>query len=195
MRIVGLNRFILVACTIPLLAVGAAAQHAHNPPGQQPPPDLVDAVRQATERFRDVNQTSGANYVPFLGCVAGAQEGAMGVHFVNMAFLNDLGKVLADQPEALIYEPHRGKFRLVGVEYIVPVQDWKDNNPPEIGNFPPVLNGQTFQFVDFPNRFGIPAFYELHVWAWQDNPKGTFADWNTLVSCDGAVDGEEAPWQ
>jgi hypothetical protein len=35
-----------------------------------------------------------------------------------------------------------------------------------------------------PNRFGLPAFYELHVWAWEDNPKGTFADWNTHVTCD-----------
>jgi len=22
------------------------------------------------------------------------------------------------------------------------------------------------------------------VWAWEDNPKGTFADWNTRVNCD-----------
>ena len=32
---------------------------------------------------------------------------------------------------------------------------------------------------------GLPAFYELHVWAWRDNPKGVFADWNTRVSCEG----------
>jgi hypothetical protein len=24
-----------------------------------------------------------------------------------------------------------------------------------------------------PNRFGLPAFYELHVWAWEQNPRGT----------------------
>jgi hypothetical protein len=23
------------------------------------------------------------------------------------------------------------------------------------------------------------------VWAWRDNPNGTFADWNPRVSCDG----------
>jgi hypothetical protein len=39
-------------------------------------------------------------------------------------------------------------------------------------------------FVGAPNRFGLPAFYELHVWAFSDNPHGTFVDWNTLVSCD-----------
>lgn len=109
MRIVRVNRFILAACSVPLLVVGAAAQHAHIPPARQPPPGLVDAVRQATERCRDVNQTPGANDFPFLGCVVGAQERAMGVHFVSMALLNDLGKVVADQPEALIYEPRRGE--------------------------------------------------------------------------------------
>ena len=33
---------------------------------------------------------------------------------------------------------------------------------------------------------GLPAFYELHVWAWKDNPTGTFADMNPTVSCDAA---------
>jgi hypothetical protein len=30
-----------------------------------------------------------------------------------------------------------------------------------------------------------PAFYELHVWAWRDNPHGAFVDWNPAVSCEG----------
>jgi hypothetical protein len=25
----------------------------------------------------------------------------------------------------------------------------------------------------------------LHVWAWKDNPNGTFTNWNPSVSCDG----------
>ena len=39
-------------------------------------------------------------------------------------------------------------------------------------------------YVSEPNRYGLPAFYELHVWAWERNPSGNFADWNTLVTCD-----------
>jgi len=39
-------------------------------------------------------------------------------------------------------------------------------------------------YVGEPNRFGLPAFYELHVWAWEHNPMGSFADWNTHVTCD-----------
>ncbi|HEX9707342.1 MAG TPA: hypothetical protein VGA24_06845 [Steroidobacteraceae bacterium] len=31
----------------------------------------------------------------------------------------------------------------------------------------------------------VSAFYEIHVWAWRNNPDGTFADWNPRVSCAG----------
>ena len=50
---------------------------------------------------------------------------------------------------------------------------------------PPELMGQLFHLFDSPNRFGLPAFYTLHVWAWKDNPNGTFTNWNPDVSCDG----------
>jgi hypothetical protein len=36
-----------------------------------------------------------------------------------------------------------------------------------------------------PNRYGLPAFYELHVWAWRENPNGSFVDWHPHVICDG----------
>ena len=44
--------------------------------------------------------------------------------------------------------------------------------------------GQLFHFFDSPNRFGLPPFYTLHVWAWKENPNGTFTNWNPNVSCD-----------
>jgi hypothetical protein len=45
--------------------------------------------------------------------------------------------------------------------------------------------GHMFHYAPGPNRYGPPAFYELHVWAWKSNPRGTFADWNPTVSCAG----------
>ena len=48
----------------------------------------------------------------------------------------------------------------------------------------PALDGHLLNFVNAPNRYGLPAFYEIHVWAWEHNPVGSFADWNTHVSCD-----------
>ena len=71
-------------------------------------------------------------------------------------------------------------MRLVGVEFIVDAATWMAHH-----GAPPVLEGQTFQFVASPNRYGLPAFFELHVWAWRTNPNGAFVDWNTRVSCEG----------
>ena len=42
----------------------------------------------------------------------------------------------------------------------------------------------SFQFVSNPNRYGLPAHFELHVWAWRDNPNGAFVDWNNNVTCE-----------
>lgn len=143
------------------------------------PPKLVQLVRNATKQFIDVNAATAAGYGPFLGCVTGPDHGAMGVHYVNGALLN--GQLDVSTPQALIYEPSDGAMRLVGVEYIVFADAWLASN----NNTPPVLDGQVFQFVGSPNRFNIPAFFELHVWAWRDNPQGAFVDWNNHVTCDG----------
>jgi hypothetical protein len=66
------------------------------------------------------------------------------------------------------------------VEFIVMADAWHAHHPE-----PPVLEGQVFQYNSSPNRYGLPAFYELHVWAWRDNPHGAFVDWNPHVSCEG----------
>ena len=153
-----------------------AAQHAGH--AAVSPSAFVEAVRRATEQFRDVRSVP-AEYGPVLGCVSGPEEGAMGVHFVNPALLMD-DALNAPQPEALIYEFKDGIARLVGVEFIVFASVWHENHAP---NDPPVLEGQLLQFVDSPNRFGLPAHYELHVWTWTTNPLSMFYPWNPTVSC------------
>src|SRR4029077_19176782 len=72
-----------------------------------------------------------------------------------------------------------GKLELVGVEYIVIAAAGDAAN-----KTPPTLMGQLFHLNSSPNRYGIPAFYALHVWAWRHNPQGTFVDYNSRVSCD-----------
>jgi hypothetical protein len=142
---------------------------------------LVDRVRRATWRYRDIGVAIAEGWVAGTPCVSGPNTGAMGVHFVLPARIGD-GVLNADEPEALIYEPQRnGALRLVGVEFIVPVEAWEARNP---NAGPPALDGHLTNLVEAPNRYGLPSFYELHVWAWEDNPKGSFADWNTSVSCD-----------
>jgi hypothetical protein len=83
----------------------------------------------------------------------------------------------------LTYEQSNGRLRLVGVEFLVDAAAWNTANP----TMTPVLQGQLLNYVSAPNRYGIPAFYEIHVWAWRNNPKGPFADFNPAVSCEEYV--------
>ena len=48
-----------------------------------------------------------------------------------------------------------------------------------------MIMGQLLHLFEAPNRFGLPAFYTLHVWAWKESPTGTFVNWHANVSCDG----------
>jgi len=144
------------------------------------PSQLVEDVRNATRVYLDVNNAGPAGYGPAFGCVTGPDHGAMGIHYVNGGLVMD-SKIEKETPEALIYEPvGGGKLRFVGVEYIVDAATWLKNND----NKPPQLDGQAFQLVASPNRFGLDPFFELHVWAWRDNPQGAFVDWNNNVTCE-----------
>jgi hypothetical protein len=143
------------------------------------PAKLVQDVRAATQQFLDVNNATAAGYAPAFGCVSGPDHGAMGIHYVNGTYVSN-GDIVLAQPEALIYEPVGNARRLVGVEYIVDSATWLANH----NNVPPALENQDFQFVPAPNRFNLNSFFELHVWAWRDNPQGAFVDWNNKVTCE-----------
>lgn len=138
---------------------------------------LVRTVRTSTARFHDVENAKAAGYGLFLGCVSGDDGGAMGVHYVNGDLVGD-PTLDAAHPEAVMYETLGGRQVLVAVEYVVLADDWNAANPA-----PPVLMGQSFHYNDAPNRYGLPAYYDLHVWAWKDNPNGMFAEFNPDVSC------------
>jgi hypothetical protein len=160
-----------------LATLSAAPLAQAQPPG--PTSSLVAEVRLATREFHDVGVAIGAGYASAGSCVSGPQAGAMGIHYPNGALVGD-GVLDPRRPEILIYEQRGGRLRLLGVEYLVIAEQWHAANAA-----PPVLMGQHFHYVGSPNRYGLPPFYELHVWAWRDNPSGTFADWNPHVSCDG----------
>lgn len=171
----------LAVWTAPSLAFALdGATDSHDAHADHSSPSLVDEVRQATALFRDV-RTVPEGYAPALGCVSGPVEGAMGVHFVNGSLLMDASLEI-DHPEALIYEYKDGVARLVGVEYIVLFDVWHQTHSLQD---PPIFEGHLMNLNESPNRFGLPAFYELHVWAWRDNPLGAFVDWNPRVSCEG----------
>src|SRR5436190_24167119 len=157
--------FALLSC----LALGTASAGAA---GSNP---LADDVRAVNDRFKDVSAAVAEGYAP-LPCASGLQGGAMGIHYVNGAYLKD-NAVDISKPEAVMYEPMPdGKFALVAVEYIT----FKG---------PAALEGHLFNFNSAPNRYGLDPFYELHVWTWKLNPVGAFTDNNPNVSCDAMKTG------
>jgi hypothetical protein len=173
---------LIFACAAYTMAQGNSAhnsEHGQAVHESAPSDTLVQLVRKGTSQYINVNNATAAGYGPFLGCVAGTDHGAMGIHYVNGTLLADL-TLDPSQPQALIYEPDNGKLTLVGVEFILDSASWLAAHD----NVSPVLDGQVFNFVGFPNRFSINSFFELHVWAWRDNPQGSFVDWNNAVTCD-----------
>lgn len=141
--------------------------------------NLVLTVRQATAKYQDVGVAEADGYASTVNCVSGENEGAMGIHYANGNLLGD-GAVDAEHPEMLIYEPKpSGALQLVGVEYVTFASEWDAGHP----GVPPALMGQLFDYHGSPNRYGLPALYALHVWAWKQNPKGTFSEWNPTVTC------------
>lgn len=171
---------LLAACSLP-----ACAQAAHTHTDPQATPDLqskanelIKVVRQSTERFKDVSVAEKEGYALQFGCVSGDDYGAMGLHYVNGDLVNS-GVIDATRPQIVIYEATPdGKRKLIGADYLVIASVWDAKN-----SGPPELMGQLFHYFESPNRFGLPAFYALHVWAWKDNPNGAFVNWHPNVSC------------
>jgi len=176
----------------------ALAQDSHShmltPPTSELTPDqkskasaLIKKVRDATQRFQNVEVAEAEGYELQFGCVSGDSAGAMGLHYVN-GYLVGKGEVNVKRPQIVIYEPTAdGHLRLIGADYLVMADAWNQNNPA-----PPQLMGQLFHLFDEPNRFGLHAFYSLHVWAWKDNPNGAFVNWHPSVSCESFT-GKDDP--
>lgn len=147
-----------------LLACGTAAAADGNR-------NLVEQVRTANDRFKDVAVAIAEGYAP-IPCASGIDGGAMGVHYVKASLIGE--SVDLKSPQAIMYEPAAdGRMELIAVEYITT-------------KGPAALGGQLFNFNGAPNRYGLGPFYELHVWAWKANLRGPFADMNPAVSCEHA---------
>lgn len=176
------------------LALAGLASLAHAQPADPPPTDpgvsvrhhgaspMVRKVRQATAAYRNVENAIAAGYESTGTCVSGPEGGAMGIHYANPSLLGD-GELDVTQPEVLVYEPGwNGRLHLVAAEYVTFAEQWEANH-----DEPASLEGHHFNLLGAPNRAGLPAHWELHVWAWRPNPLGTFADFNPLVTCERFV--------
>ena len=154
---------------VSLIVLGVAFTHAGADNSRN---TLADRVRSANDRFKDVSVAVAEGYAP-IPCASGVDGGAMGVHYVNAQYLKEEVPDIR-RPQAVMYEPTAdGQMSLVAVEYIT----FKG---------PASLEGQLFNFNGAPNRYGLAHFYELHVWAWKRNARGTYADMNPSVTCEHA---------
>lgn len=179
--------------TFPRQAIGEHPPAAHSGTSdreqagehKQPVGEFVQVVRESTRRFRDVNRALAEGYQLMFGCVSGPDDGAMGLHYVNMDLVGDPA-LDPRRPEIVIYEPlPNGGRRLIGADYLVLAEAWHANTAAA-----PELMGQLMHLIESPNRYGLPSFYTLHVWAWKPNPNGAFVNWHPTVSCE-AFDGKE----
>lgn len=134
-------------------------------------------LKDATAPFHNFDKAVQAGYDTQLTvCWFHSELGAQGYHYGKFSLID--GEVSLLEPELLVYEPKRnGGFRLVAVEYIVPIAAWPDASPPS-------LLGQDFH----DNGAGL---FILHVWTWLHNPSGLFADWNPKASCEFAAEAED----
>ena len=192
------------------LGIAVAAAFAAGMATATPAPDgsgepTLAEVRQATERFQDVNAALAEGYIrdPFNMCETAemmgrpAADGAMGIHF----FRPDLLGITAPpsprvdgngshtdfrRPSILIYEPQAdGSLQLVAVENLVFAAAWHAAGDAQ----PPTFHGVPYDSMkDDPNTAIDEAHmfaphYDRHVWIYRDNPNGVFTPLNPAVSC------------
>lgn len=183
-----MKRTLIASMSLTLLLAAAAplaVQAARDPivpesntgPFEQDISPSLDDVRRATAAFHWLPMALDEGFAPFaldgsdIPTCFDNDDGGMGVHYVRNV------DAIADplDPEAMVYELGAdGDLRLVGVEYVVP-QEFVENEAGDIVELPSVL-GQ-----DFHKHSSLPL-YVLHAWIWDENPAGTFADFNPAVA-------------
>jgi hypothetical protein len=173
------NAAVASAVTAGALLAGTTAAAAHPEHHR----DGVDSVRSWTHPFHNVATAEQHGYrlltdVHGTACIDMPGKGGMGVHWAKSGLVED-PTILPRHPEALVFAPGSdGTLRLAAVEYVVVKQAWDARH-----RRAPKLFGHRFDLTGAPNRFGLPAFYSLHVWAQKHNPAGTFSMWNPKVVC------------
>jgi hypothetical protein len=137
----------------------------------------VQVVREATERFKDVDVAKRAGYKAAPDCVEEA-AGGMGIHYSNQRLVED-PRIRLRRPEVLVYEPHGERRRLVAVEYFRADADGRLDTDEDR----PRLFGRGFDGPMEGHTPDMPVHYDLHAWVWKRNPAGTFAQFNPRVHC------------
>jgi hypothetical protein len=193
-------RYAMLAALI-TFAVGS---YGCSPPEATADPSL-EAIRAATERFRDVNVALAEGYIPDPAGVCDVAEmmgqpaelGGMGIHYLRPDLLGITGPpnprvdgtgTHTDflNPAVLIYEPTEdGTLELVAIENLVFVKAWEAAGH----RGPPTFQGEPYDYMsdnpatELDEAHGFEPHYDRHVWLFRDNPNGVFAQYNPTVTC------------
>lgn len=163
------------------------------------PDQALQQLQSQLGLFRDVNYATDNGYIRASACESHPTLGAMGHHYVRPDLLgltapvngrvNGTGTYTqADPPAILLYVPDgHGGLKLAGIEMLVFAEAWDAAN-----NHPPMYRGRKFEYMaDDLNTLrdeahGFMPHYDLHIWLFEHNPSGLYAQWNPSLSCAGA---------
>jgi len=174
-----------------LIAVPASA----DVPRTQPDQALQQLARQL-EPYKSVAYAESQGYVRRSPCESHPTLGTMGFHYSRADLLgstppvngriNGTGIYTGTNPPAiLLYIPDgQGGLRLAGIELLVFAAAWEAAH-----NQPPMYRGREFNYMaDNPatpqdEAHGFMPHYDLHIWLFDHNPSGLYAQWNPAISC------------
>lgn len=172
-------------------------------PRTQPDQALQQLARQL-EPYKDVNYALSEGYRRAIPHCESSPAGAMGIHYVRGDLLglppgppvpgqrvNGTGTYTGTNPPALLLyfddASVAGGKRLAGIELLVFAEAWHAANKQ-----PPKYRGREYNYMaDDPSTTQDEAHnfmphYDLHIWLFDHNPSGLYAQWNPALSCSTA---------
>lgn len=167
----GATRRTLIVAVV-AMAAAASAAGAGAGPGRSANAGL-QAVRSLTERYHSEEAAVADGFTPTDECVP-----AMGHHYVNFSRFDTT--LEPSRPEVLLYAPSPDGGRLLaGAEWVVVDRDQDLATDDDR----PAVFGHPFDGPMPGHAPGMPIHYDLHAWAWIQNPAGGFATWNGSIAC------------
>ena len=132
----------------------------------------IAALHPLFARYHDLDKGIDDGY-EFVGpCVSDPALGGMGDHYslnAEIDFGRGDGTYALDRPQYLVYAPQKnGGRRLAALDYTVPYEKWHSAEPPAFFGIPFTRN----------DGFGVWMF---HIWLFEHNPAGMFANFNPTV--------------
>ena len=167
-------------------------------PRTQPDQALQELARQL-EPFKSVAYARSQGYIQASACESHPTLGGMGHHYINPRLLgitapvdgriNGTGTYTdVEPPPILLYAPDgKGGLKLVGIELLVFAEAWHASNKNA-----PKYRGREYNYMadnsatPQDEAHGFMPHYDLHIWLFEHNPSGLYAQWTPALSCSTA---------